>query len=371
MKLLKCIGIVFAVFLLFQSCAKDDQDEIEIGVVLSMTGELGSFGEAIWEGMELAQEEINESNLLEGKKIRLLLNDSRTQPSSAVSALQRLINVEGVNLVLGDVSSSTTHAMVPVAEDNGVFLLSTGASSPELSNISPLFARNYPSSDAESRAAAEFIFNELGEEQTTIVYVNSEYGLGLRNEFVRVFEELGGEIISEEAYETGRSDFRSLVQRIRQTNPKALYLAGNQVEMGNFIRQYREARVSAQVVSNVSFLEDDCLDIAGSAADGVIVPIVEYNPDDPSQTGAQEFRELVQEKLDREATFVMAVGYDGVMLMARAINEVGRDPRDIADYIRSLDEYDGALGRMSFENGDVSLPIEFKTVKNGSVVTYN
>lgn len=371
MNILKCIGVFAAIFLLFQSCSQDDPNEVKIGVVLSMTGELGSFGEAIWEGMELAQEEVNENNLLKGKSLRLILNDSRTQPSTAVSALQRLINVEGVNLVLGDVSSSTTHAMVPVAEDNEVFLLSTGASSPELSNISPLFARNYPSSDAESRAAAEFIFNELGERETTIVYVNSEYGLGLRNEFVKAFEDLGGEITSEEAYETGRSDFRSLVQRISQANPNSLYLAGNQVEMGNFIRQYREARIQAQVVSNVSFLEDDCLDIAGSAADGVIVPIVEYNPDDPSQTGAQEFHQLVQEKLDREATFVMAVGYDGVMLMVRAINEVGRDPREIADYIRSLDEYDGALGKMSFENGDVSLPIEFKTVENGSVVNYN
>lgn len=368
MKILKYTGIVFALFILFQACAKDDPNEIKIGVVLSMTGELGSFGEAIWLGMELAQEEINESNLIEGKRVRLLLNDSRTQPSSAVSALQRLINVDRVNLILGDVSSPTTHAMIPVAEENGVFLLSTGASSPALNNISPLFARNYPSSDAESRAAAEFIFNNLDISEAVVVYVNSEYGLGLRNEFVKVFGELGGTIISEEAYETGRTDFRSLIQRIRQANPSALYLAGNQIEMGNFIRQFREARIPAQVVSNVSFLEDDSLEIAGSAADGVIVPIVQYNPDDLSQTGVQNFRNLVRERLGREATFVMAVGYDGVMLLARAINEVGRDPRDIAAYIRYLQDYDGALGVMSFENGDVYLPIMFKTVQNGRVV---
>jgi len=371
MKALKYIGIVITIFVLFQACTKNDPDEIKIGVVLSMTGDLGSFGEAIWQGMELAQEEVNDSDLLGGKRIRLLLNDSRTQSSTAVGSLQRLINVEGVNLVLGDVSSSTTHAMVPVAEDNGVFLLSTGASSPDLSNISPFFARNYPSSDAESRAAAEFIFNELGEHEAMVVYVNSEYGLGLKNEFIRTFVELGGEIVAEEAYETGRTDFRSLVQRIRQTNPSALYLAGNQIEMGNFIRQYREARVPAQVVSNVSFLEDDCLEIAGSAANGVIVPIVEYNPDDPNQTGVQRFRELVQRKLEREATFVMAVGYDAVMLMVRAINEVGQDPIEIAKYLRNLEQFDGALGKMSFENGDVNLPIQFKTVENGKVVTYN
>ena len=114
---------------------------------------------------------------------QLTFIDSQADQRVAVSGLQRLINIQNIKYVIGDVSSSTTLAMVPIAEQNEIFLLSPGASSPKLIEISKYFARNYPSSIDESIASAEFIFSELKNNEAALIYVNNEYGLGLGEMF--------------------------------------------------------------------------------------------------------------------------------------------------------------------------------------------
>lgn len=349
-------------------CGDLESDQINIGVIIPMTGELASYGEPMKIGIDMALEELNSRE--KAPTYRLTFIDSKADQTTAVSGLQQLINVNKVQFVIGDVSSSTTLAMVPVAEQNEVFLLSPGASSPRLIGISDYFARNYPSSVEESVASAEFVFNELGFEEAALIHVNNEYGLGLSEMFEKTYTDLGGTLIMKESYAFEQTDFRTLVSKIRSINPELIYLAGNQREMGNFMRQFDEAGLSATIVSNISFLEPDCLNIAGPAANGVIVPLPYYNPEDLEMRGAYEFGELYHEKHGNYPSIAVAVGYDALMLMAKGIEEKGQSPAEVAAYIRNLKNYDGAMGELNFTDGDVSIPVVFKVVENGEPVDY-
>ncbi len=345
-------------------------EEITIGVLLPLTGELASYGEPLKKGMELALEKLGTEAGGQGYKYTPVFIDSKADPKIAVAGMQKLLSVNGARYIIGDVSSSTTLAMLPIAEQNKVFLLSPAASAPKLRGISRFFARNYPSSVEESIDAAGFIKNVLKKDNVAVVYVTNEYGLGLVDMFEKKFSELGGRIIIKEPYKFEESDFRTVVIKLRQSKADVIYLAGNQKEMGKFMKQYAEAGTAATIVSNIGFLEPDCLTVAGQAAEGVIVPVPYFNPKDTTMKGAHAFGESYKAKFKEYPSLAVAVGYDSMMLMDKAIREGSNDPQKAAAVIRNLKKYDGAMGTLSFTDGDVSVPMVFKVVKNGKPVDY-
>jgi len=349
---------------------QSEQEDVTVGVLLPLTGELASYGEPMKKGMEIALEQISEDGDGQVYKYNAVFVDSQADPKTAVSGMQKLISLNGARYIIGDVASSTTLAMAPIAEKNKIFLLSPGASSPKLRGISPFFARNYPSSVEESIDSAEFIKNVLKKDKVAIVYVTNEYGLGLVDMFQEKYTEIGGQVTMKEPYQFEESDFRTIIAKLRQEQPEVIYLAGNQREMGKFMKQYAESDISATIVSNISFLEPDCINVAGKAADGVIVPVPYFNPEDTSMKGAYAFGESYKAKFGEYPSLAVAVGYDAMMLMNKAVTDGNNDPEKAAEVIRNLKNYDGAMGTLSFTDGDVSVPMVFKVVKEGVPVDY-
>ena len=151
--------ILFLAFILMSGCHNPNKtDNYSIGVVLPFTGELASYSAPMKQGMELAAEEIKKSK---AEKIELKYVDSKAEAKTAVSAVMQMSNVNKIHYFIGDISSTTTLAMIPVIESSKSVLLSPGASSPKLSNASKSFARNYPSSLDESLKSAEYAYNKL------------------------------------------------------------------------------------------------------------------------------------------------------------------------------------------------------------------
>jgi branched-chain amino acid transport system substrate-binding protein len=362
---------VLAFIISLIGCNNSNKEKvINVGVVIPLTGELGSYGEPMKVGMELAMEELNSRKSGGEQKFNLIFIDSKADQTTAVSGIQKLINIDKVKYVIGDVSSSTTLAMIPIVEQNNIFLFSPGASSPKLIGISKNFARNYPSSVEESIASADFIYNKLSIKESALIYVNNEYGLGLSEMFEKRFKELGGNIMMKEGYAFEQSDFRTLIAKIKSANPPVIYLAGNQKEMGVFMKQFGEYGLTSKIVSNISFLEPDCLNVAGANADGVIVPLPYYNPEDSTMNGAFKFGEIYKRKYGNSPSVAVAVGYDALMILSRAIETQGVDPMLVSTYIRNLKNYDGAMGTLNFTEGDVSIPVVFKKVEDGKPVDY-
>lgn len=375
MKNLKQISLALAIIagLMYSGCnnsggKKESENEVvKIGVILPLTGELSSYSEPMKQGMEMAVKKINLENDLE---VELIYTDSKAEAKTAVSALQKMISINKIKYFIGDISSTTTLAMIPVIESSNSFLLSPGASSPRLTGISDLFARNYPSSLDESIKSAEFAFNELKAKRVSIVYVNSEYGTGLKDAFHNKFINIGGTIVTEESYPFENTNFRTLVVKLKNANPDMIYLAGNQKEMGNFIKQLKESGFNPYVISNISFLEPDCLNIAQEAADGVIVPLAHYDPTDTTFSKAYTFAIEFRKTQNTDPSVAVAVGYDAVTLLYDAILEKGDNVEKVAQHIRNIKNYNGALGVFSIEDGDINMKTVFKVVKNGKPVNY-
>lgn len=362
---IKSFALIILASLYLSACNDISKNEnIKIGVILPLTGELASYGNPMRIGINLAYNEIDTT------KYELIFIDSKGENNTAVSGLQKLININRVKYVIGDVSSSTTLAMISIAEQNKVFMLSPGASSPKLKNISEYFARNYPSSIEESVSSANFIRENLDSNNVAVIYANDEYGIGLATLFQEEFVRVGGEIIMYESYESNQSEFKTLLEKIRNRRPTVIYLAGNQKEMGKFMRQFSELGIKSQIVSNISFLETDCLNVAGNAANGAIVPLPYYNPEDTTYSGAYNFGKLFFQKFEKYPTVAEAVGYDALKLMIESIEQGEGESFKVAQYLRDLKDYDGALGKLNFTDGEVSIPVVFKKVVDGTTVDF-
>jgi branched-chain amino acid transport system substrate-binding protein len=367
-KLYLCVfGILVSLcFLYVLTCNKQD-DTLKIGLINPDTGELATYGEKIRRGIEIAEEEIVANNLLNGRKLVVIKEDTKGDSKESLTAVQKLINIDKVKYIIGEISGNATIAVLPYTESKGAFLFSPGAASPKLTNASELFARNWPSNSAEAISAAEYSYDVLGYQSAIIIYVNNEWGLGLQDNFENKFKSKGGKIESKEIYPYENTEFRSIVSKVKNIKADVIYLAGNQREMGLFMKQLREAKVSTPVVSNTSFLESDCLKLAGNAANGVIVPTPAYDPESQTSIKIKSFSERYEKKYGTMPSLVDANGYDALMLIVEAINKVGDNPIEVAKYIRNLKNYEAAGGIESFENGDVIIENNFKIIKDGEV----
>ena len=136
--------------------------------------------------------------------------------------------------------------------------------------------------------------------------------------------------------------------------------------MGAFIKQYKEYGLTQPVVANMAFLEKDCLEVAGQYADNVIIPIVQYQVENDNP-----FIQKFKHKYNSQPTMVNALGYDALNIIMQGITKSDNTPSGVATYVRNLRNYDGAMGKLHFKDGNVVVPIEFKTIINGNIVDYN
>jgi branched-chain amino acid transport system substrate-binding protein len=359
-----------SLFLLSISGCKSDSDgRLKIGLINPEQGELASYGQEILRGIDIAEEEIKERDLLNGRKVKVLKRNTAGDSDVALRKVKALIGFYGVKYIIGEISSDATETVLNYTKTKGVFLFSPGAATPKLTGASELFARNWPSNKSEAISAAEYSYDVKGYRTAIVVYVNNEWGIGLRENFEKRFAEKGGTIVRTEVYPYTNTDFRPLITKIRNLQADMLYLAGNQKEMGLFMRQYKEYHVEFPIISNTSFLESDCLTLAGNAANGVIVPTPAYDPESTASAKIKSFSERYVKKYGTKPSLVDANGYDALMMIVEAVKEVGDDPYAVAKYIRNLKNYEAAGGIESFVDGDVLIENEFKIVKDGAAVS--
>ncbi len=365
---LLAVYFLLALLPFMSGCAKKEAEEIKIGAILPLSGDIAEYGTRCKAGIDLALEEINSSR---DNQIVVLYEDSQGIPKEGVSAINKLINVDRIQFIIGAVSSSVTLAIEPIATKHKVILFSPASSSPKLSGISPYFFRDWPSDALEATYLAEFVHSEIKLSSIGIMYVNNDYGIGLSNEFIRRFTELGGEVPFSEPYEQGATDFRTEIAKIKSGAVNGIYLAGYHREMALATRQIRELGLDLQIFGDADYGVEELLDIAGLAAEGAIYSMPEYESEASSEA-ARSFQELFRERYSREPSIFEANGYDAAKIIVESIQMVGISTKKVAEYIGSLKGYSGASGELTFnDDNDVEKPIRIKMVKNRMFIDYN
>lgn len=335
-------------------------EPVKIGVILPLTGDVSGIGTGQRAAIEIAIDEINAAGGLNGAPVSAVYEDSQCNPTSGVSAAQKLINVDHVMAIIGDTCSSPTTAFGPLAMENKIIVLSPSASAENLNTIGKYFFRAYPSDAYQGKFAAEYAYNTLGARKVAVLYHVSNYGTGIKNIFGQRFQELGGIIVLEEGAPQEAKDYRTELTKIKDSNHDLIfaptYTDGAKVLLAQ----------GAILGIKTTFLGADAWD------DPSLFPVVSgkgtFFYSLPKSDIPDSFKLKIQAKTGNDTIPVGTTSaYDEVKILAAAIAKVGTDPDKLADAIRAT-KYDGVSGHIEFDqNGDLkAAAYVVKKIENGT-----
>ena len=332
---------------------------IKIGVIMPLTGPVSEPGTNALRGVELS---IAKFNAEHKHQIQLIVEDSKSNPKDGVSAINKLITVDKVKIVIGDIMSSVVLATAPIAERNKVVLISPGASSPDVRNAGDYIFRIYSSDDYDGQVMAEYIFNKLHKTKAAIIIINNDYGIGVKNTFTKRFNAMNGEVVLSEFYAQGQTDFRNIILKIKNSSPEVLYIVGNPTENGNLVKQLKELNVNIPLTGNISFEHESFLTVAKNAFGSVIFSAPFLNIDS-DKVFVKSFVSQYMKNFDNKPDVAASLGYDAANIILTVLVESDFNVTQVKENLYKVKNFDGITGNMTFDaNGDVLKDIYIKSI---------
>lgn len=343
---------------------------VQIGLSIPLT-EAGSIPMRL--GAQLAAKEINAAGGIGGRLLQLVERDDHGDADSSVSIASALYNSDVV-AVVGGAYSSLALAAAPVYNSGRrpLVQLSPSASSPLLTTAGDYTFRLCPSDLAYGAALARFALDR-GLRRAAVLYVDDEYGRGVRRTFAAEFSRIGGEVLELDPFLASKPDVGPYLNRImRDKRAQVLVLAANQSEGLMVLSQVKAHGIDLPILAgdgmtgaertNPTLMEGVLVSsayIVGSTWDGNPTFVRAYStafPDaGPPDQGA-------------------AASYDGVRLLAKVIAEAGADRQKVRDALARVGNTDppftGVVGTLGFDaNGDVStLGVQIGVARGGVLV---
>ena len=331
------------------------EEPFVIGALASLTGIGESYGVPFSQSKLLAVDEINAAGGINGRMLELIVEDSKCTANDAITAYRKLTDVDGVKIILGTTCSGGTLGVAPLAEKEGVVILSPSATSPDITFAGDYIFRTAINALQVGTDIGNTLWAEGARKVVTITEA-TDYAEGVRRTAVAQFEKLGGDVAAEESYSSDVIDFRSQLTKLLGENPDAL-LVGAQSETsgGTVVKQARELGYDGPIYSEVVPTGFNALEIAGEAATGLkaIMP----NPDLSTNVG-KEFLANFKARYGVVAAWPWYQGsaYDDVYIAAECLSRTNddQDAEGFRDCLYDL-TWSGAIGDdYSFdENGDV------------------
>lgn len=304
-----------------------DGDTIKIGVNLELSGGVASYGQSIAEGLELATAEINKEGI-DGKKIKLIKVDNKSEASEATSGAIKLTSQDQVAAIVGAATSTNSIAQVQIAQDNKVPVISPSGTSPEITfskdKLNDYVFRTSFIDPFQGTVAANFAANEI-KAKSAAIYIDSssDYSKGLAAAFKEQFEKNGGKVVAQEAYIAKDTDFRSTLTRLKSAKPDFIFLPGYYEEAGLIVKQARETGLDVPFMGGDGWDSPKLVEIAGAKALNNTFITNHYSSGDPDEK-IQNFVSAFKAKYkDKSPDAFNALGYDTGYFLADAIKRAG------------------------------------------------
>jgi branched-chain amino acid transport system substrate-binding protein len=324
-------------------------DEILVGEYSSLTGGTATFGQSTHEGITLAFEEANAAGGVNGRKLKLLTEDDQSKPEEAATAATKLISQNRVVALLGEVASSRSLAAAPIAQANKVPMISPSSTNPKVTEVGDYIFRVCFIDPFQGPVMAKFAANTLKMKRVAILYdVRNDYSVGLRKFFTEAFTGLGGQIVAEQSYSEGDSDFKAQLTQLKSANPEAIYVPGYYTEAATIARQARELGIKVPLMGGDGWDSEKLYEIGGEAIVGSYISN-HYSADDPNPV-VQKFVGDYTKKFGHRPDSLAALAYDAARVLVDAMKRAGStEGPKLRDAIASTKDFMGVTGKLSID----------------------
>jgi branched-chain amino acid transport system substrate-binding protein len=325
-------------------------DKILIGHVASMTGEQATFGASTDNGIKLAIAEQNKKGGVKGKQIELKTLDDQGKPEEAAVAATRLITQDKVALIIGEVASSRSLAIAPIADANQVPQITPTSTNPKVTKdgdkTRPYVFRVCFIDPFQGTVMAKFASETLKVKKVAIMRdVGNDYSVGLADFFIKSFKGAGGEIIADLSYKDGDQDFKAQLTAIKAKKPQAIYVPGYYTAVALIARQAKELGIKVPLMGGDGWDSSKLYEIAKGALDGSFFSN-HYTEEDPSPV-IQEFVAKYKAAYGSVPDALAVLAYDAANVafdsMGRAKDLTGPSIRDAIEQTKGFRGVSGVI----------------------------
>jgi branched-chain amino acid transport system substrate-binding protein len=298
-------------------------DKILIGHVGSMTGNEATFGDSTDKGIRLAIDEQNKKGGVKGKQLVLKTLDDQGKPEEAAVAATRLVTQDKVTVLLGEVASSRSLAMAPVADSNQVPMISPTSTNPRVTKdgdkTRPYVFRVCFIDPFQGTVMAKFAKDNLKVTKVAVLRdVGNDYSVGLADFFEKKYKDLGGNVVADVSYKAGDQDFKAQLTAIKTKNPQAIYVPGYYTDVALISRQARELGLKQPLMGGDGWDSSKLYEISKGALDGSYFSN-HYSDEDPAPV-IQEFVQKYKAAYGNVPDALAVLGYDAARVAMDAID---------------------------------------------------
>lgn len=349
-------------------CSKNEEAAsrpvLKVGVILPLTGDSSYIGASIKSGMEIAVAEFNNAADKPGFDLNVEYVDSGGVTAKVVSAYQSLVSIKDVQAIIP--VQQGVKALIPLVERDKRLLLATSVPDNGIAGQNSWTFRFFINAETDASSIAAYAYNKLGIRKVATIYVNDDMGMSYRESFARHFGDLGGSVVREVDFSPSSADYRTLVLKIKEVAPDAVYLIGYGKSMSNIPIQLREAGVEATLLSVGTISQPEIMKAAGESVEGCYYTTSKFFTFAPDTPELKRFVDLYKQNNGKVPVFFEVFGYDALNMVIAAARRGGVEPQKLRDAFAGLKDLPMAVGDVSVgSDGDVRFPVVVKRIVDG------
>jgi branched-chain amino acid transport system substrate-binding protein len=300
-----------------------DDEAYRVGVLESLTGIGETYGTVGHNAKQMAVDEINAAGGINGRKLELVVEDSKCNAQDAITAYNKLTAVENIRIILGTSCSAAMLAVAPLAEEDRNILFSGSAVHPDIAHAGDYIFRTSINGEKMGIGVGNLMWED-GIETLATLSESTDYAAGIQLSTTEQFRKRGGQVLVEERYSSDTTDFRTPLTKLLNMSPDALFIAAQaEFSGGTAIKQLRELGYEGPIYAEVVATGTTALEIAGDAASGVRAVVAFL---DTSTANARKIMDNFRERYNYVTlAWYLASAYDGVYITAECLKQTGDD----------------------------------------------
>ena len=343
--------------------------EVKIGVVLPLTGPIAAFGQTSKGGLDIAYAQNHK--LKNGDDVKLIILDDRGDKVEAATAVKRLIDKNHVTAILGEVASSNSMAMAPVAENAKTPMITHASTNPRVTKGKKFVTRACFIDPFQGAVAANYALSKGYKTAVIVTDTKQDYSVGLSKAFRKAYTKGGGKVLKTVYINSGDKDFNAQVSTIKSLHPDIIDFTGYYPEGALLARQARAMGVKAPFIGGDGSGFPELIKIGGKAVEGFMYTD-HFNEAAAKSPEAKAYVKAFHDKNHKAADSMGALAADAYGMILAAMNKCideGKAPTDkvcVNTNLRNTKNYHGVTGVINIDkNGNAVKSAVVNVVKNG------
>ncbi|HJQ30646.1 MAG TPA: ABC transporter substrate-binding protein [Pyrinomonadaceae bacterium] len=333
-----------------QVVVKPTPDErVRLGAFMALTGDTAQYGISALNGLRMAVEEANAAGGVGGRRVELIVQDTRSDATETEVVVRRLVEESRVHALVGEVVSSRSLAAARVAQASGVPMLTPSATSPDVTAVGDYIFRSCYTDNFQSAALVHFAIGNLSALRAALlVDSDQQYSVELARLIREEFERHGGKVVAEQSYRDGAADFSVQLAEVGAAQPDVVFIPGYYLEAGLLARQAREVGISVPLLGGDGWDSPRLYEIGGDALKGDFFS-THFSAEDTDpqvQRFVADYRRLFTSTPDSFA----ATAYDAARIVLDAVGRASSlEHGAVRDALAATRDFPGVTGTVTFD----------------------